>query len=188
MPSRALIHRQRRHVVAVELDAPLVGPDQAGDHVKHRGLAGAVRAEQSHRLALADVEAHALNHLAADEGFFHAVDREHALALKRRCAVSFLAARSGRRRWRRREVLRRRALGPAVRRGLAFGHAIGRASRARLLRRRRRLLAARLALGRRSARNVQIGAVDRSPHAGEVDRILLGKRRLARRRTAAAEI
>ena len=41
----ALIHRQLRNVAAIELDAALIGLDQAGDHVKHRGLTGAVRSE-----------------------------------------------------------------------------------------------------------------------------------------------
>ena len=50
---RALVHRQRRHVMAVERDDALVGLHQAGDHVEHRGLAGAVGAEQADRLALA---------------------------------------------------------------------------------------------------------------------------------------
>ena len=77
----ALVHRQRRDVVAVELDASLVGLDQAGDHIEHRGLAGAVGAEQADRLAAADIQADALHDLAADEALFHAVDGQKALAV-----------------------------------------------------------------------------------------------------------
>src|SRR6185369_17288353 len=44
---RALIHRQLGDVVAVELDRAAIGLDQAGNHVEHGGLAGAVRAEQA---------------------------------------------------------------------------------------------------------------------------------------------
>ena len=74
--ARALIHRQVRDVVAVELDAAVVGLDQPGDHVEHRGLAGAVRPEQADRLAAPHVQAHALHDLAAAEAFLDAVDRE----------------------------------------------------------------------------------------------------------------
>src|SRR5262245_13543463 len=66
---RALVHRQTRDVVAFELDAATVGLDEPGDHVEHRGLAGAVRAEESYCLAAAHVEACALDYLAAPEGF-----------------------------------------------------------------------------------------------------------------------
>src|SRR5262252_3593156 len=75
----ALIHRQRGYVVAVELDAAAVGRDQAGDHVEHRGLAGAVRPEQTDRLAAADIETDALDDLAADEAALDAVGGEKAL-------------------------------------------------------------------------------------------------------------
>ncbi len=74
--ARALIHRQVRDVVAVELDLALVGLDQPGDHVEHRGLAGAVRPEQPDRLTAPQREAHALHDLAADEALLNAVDRE----------------------------------------------------------------------------------------------------------------
>ena len=70
--------------MTVEFDAPFVGANEAGDHVENRGLAGAVGAKQTHSLPLPHVEADTFDHLAADEGFSHAVDREHALALERR--------------------------------------------------------------------------------------------------------
>ena len=78
---RALVHRQRGDVVAVELDAAAVGVDQAGDHVEHRGLAGAVRAEQADRLAAPHVERDALHHHAAAEAFLDAVGGEIGVAL-----------------------------------------------------------------------------------------------------------
>ncbi len=72
----ALVHRQRGDVVAVELDAAAVGLDQAGDHVEHGGLAGAVRAEQADRLAAAHIERDALDHRAAAEALLDAVGGE----------------------------------------------------------------------------------------------------------------
>ena len=77
---RALIHRQRRDIVAVEIDAPAIRLDQPGDHVEHRGLAGAVRSQQADRLAAAHVEAHALDHLAPAEAFLDAAHREEVFA------------------------------------------------------------------------------------------------------------
>ncbi|MBN9003344.1 MAG: LPS export ABC transporter ATP-binding protein [Rhizobiales bacterium] len=50
------MHRQLGDVVAVEFDLAAIGLDQAGDHVEHRGLAGAVRPEQAHRLAAPQVQ------------------------------------------------------------------------------------------------------------------------------------
>ena len=77
----ALIHRQLGDVVAVELDGAAIGLDQAGDHVKHRGLAGAVRAEQSHRLAAADIDADAAHDLAGAKTLFHAMHSQIARPL-----------------------------------------------------------------------------------------------------------
>ena len=76
---RALVHRQSGDVGAVEIDAALVGLDQAGDHVEHGRLAGAVGAEQADRLAFADVKADALHHFAADEAFLDAVNGKKPL-------------------------------------------------------------------------------------------------------------
>src|SRR5262249_41825305 len=50
----APIHRQLGDVGAVEIDLADIGRDQAGDDVEAGGLAGAVRAEQSDRLAALD--------------------------------------------------------------------------------------------------------------------------------------
>ena len=77
---RAPVHRQPRDVVAVELDAAAVGLDQPGDHVEHRGLAGAVRPEQADRLAAPDIDADAAHHLPRAETFFDAVHGEIARA------------------------------------------------------------------------------------------------------------
>src|SRR5690606_15590011 len=75
----ALIHRQRGHVIAVELDAAAVGGDQPGDHVEYRGLARPVRPEQSHRLAAAHVKRDVADHHSPAEAFLDAMRREIAL-------------------------------------------------------------------------------------------------------------
>src|SRR4029453_3902755 len=62
--SGALIHRQPGDVMAIELDRAAVRLDQAGDHVKYRGLAGAVWAEQAHGLTASDIDADAAYDLA----------------------------------------------------------------------------------------------------------------------------
>src|SRR4051794_23779301 len=72
---RALIHRQPGHVVAVQLDGTAIRLDQPGDHVEHRGLAGAVRTEQADGLASADIDADAAHDLAGAETLLHAVHR-----------------------------------------------------------------------------------------------------------------
>src|SRR6185503_5828795 len=64
---RALIHRQLGHVMAVEFDGAAIGLDQSGDHVEHRGLAGAVRTQQADRLAAADIDADAAHDLTCAE-------------------------------------------------------------------------------------------------------------------------
>src|SRR5581483_3703112 len=74
----ALVHRQRRDIETVELDAPAVGRNQSSDDVEDRGLAGAVRPEQADRLAAADVEACALDHLAPAEGLLDRMRRQIA--------------------------------------------------------------------------------------------------------------
>ena len=78
----ALVHRQRGDVIAIEFDAAAVGVDQAGDHVEHRGLAGAVRAEQADRLAPPHIERDALHHHAAAETFLNAVRRQIGVTLQ----------------------------------------------------------------------------------------------------------
>jgi hypothetical protein len=92
----ALVHRQRGDVVAVEFDAAFIGLDQAGHHIKHRGLAGAVGAEQAHGFAAADRQADALDHLAADKALLDTVDGQKALAVAGWNSV-VTAARPGRR-------------------------------------------------------------------------------------------
>ena len=57
----ATIHGQRGDVVAFEADLALIGADEADDHVKGGGLAGAVGTEQSDGFAAADVDRHILN-------------------------------------------------------------------------------------------------------------------------------
>ena len=93
---RALIHRQLGDVVAVELDGAAIRLDQAGDHVEHRGLAGAVRAEQADRFAAADIDADAAHDLAGAETLFHAMHSQKARPLdqarRRRRHWSWLAA------------------------------------------------------------------------------------------------
>ena len=69
----ALVHRQLGDVVAVELDGAVIRLDQAGDHVEHGGLAGAVRTEQADRLAAADIDADAAHDLAGAKALFHAM-------------------------------------------------------------------------------------------------------------------
>jgi len=64
--------------MAVELDGAAIGLDQTGDHVEDGGLAGAVRAQQTHRLAAADIDADATNHLAGPKTLFHAMHSQVA--------------------------------------------------------------------------------------------------------------
>ena len=78
---RALIHRQLGDVVAVELDRAAIGLDQPGDHVEHRGLAGAVRAEQPDRFAAAHIDADAAHDLAGAKALFHAMHSQIARPL-----------------------------------------------------------------------------------------------------------
>jgi hypothetical protein len=78
---RALIHRQLRHIMAVELDRAAIRLDQASDHVEHRGLAGAVRTEQADRLAAPDIDADAAHDLPRAKALLHAMHREEAGSL-----------------------------------------------------------------------------------------------------------
>ena len=65
----------------VQADRPGVRPDQAHDHVEGGGLAGAVGAEQSHRLATADVDRHVPHHRALLVGLADPVRHEPATAV-----------------------------------------------------------------------------------------------------------
>src|SRR6516165_3679718 len=60
-------------VVAIELDLAALGLDQAGNHVERRGLTGAVRPQQTDRLAAPHVEAHAVDHPPSAVGLFQVV-------------------------------------------------------------------------------------------------------------------
>ena len=53
---RPAVRRHGGDVLAVEQDAPLVRPLEAGKHAKQRGLAAAGRPEQREELAFVDVE------------------------------------------------------------------------------------------------------------------------------------
>ena len=57
-------------------DLPGRGPEEPGDHVKGRGLAGAVGSNQPHHLALADLEAHAGERDQSAEAGLDALDRQ----------------------------------------------------------------------------------------------------------------
>ena len=136
----ALIHRQLGDVVAVEFDGAAIGLDQAGDHVEHRGLAGAVRAEQTHRLAAADIDADAAHDLARAETLFHAMHSQiarpacAAAARRRRCALGAAAGAAcfGRRGAARRSAAARREQAPQSR-ATGASRAIGGASRTGLV-------------------------------------------------------
>ena len=77
---RALVHRQRGDVRAVDRDAARIGRDQAHDHVEAGGLARAVGTQQADDLAAAQVQADVLHHLAALERLGE-VDRPQTVAL-----------------------------------------------------------------------------------------------------------
>ena len=59
--ARALVHSLRGDIDAVEGDATGGGWDEADDHVKRRGLAGAVGAEEADDFAGAEVNTDASN-------------------------------------------------------------------------------------------------------------------------------
>ena len=58
------------------MDAAAIGLDQAGDHVEHRGLAGAVGTEQADRLAAPHIKADPAHDLATAEAFLDAMRRK----------------------------------------------------------------------------------------------------------------
>jgi len=177
----ALVHRQTGYVGTIELDAALVGFDEAGDHVENRGFAGAIGTEQADRLTLAYVQADALDHLAADKAFLDAMHGKQTLAVARYRAVAGGAAtRSGgrarsvhnrrlalRSRRRRRRLLHRRRHGWWRGRGRSNPH---------LLRRRGQ------------ARDVEINVADPAANAGEIDRLMVSDPAAAGRRATTAKI
>jgi hypothetical protein len=77
--ARDLVGRAAAHVLAVEDDAPARG-DHPGDGAQRGGLAGPVRAEDRHDLALLDVERDALEDDALAVARVHLLDLEQAHA------------------------------------------------------------------------------------------------------------
>ena len=71
---------QARDVLAVEHDAPGVGPQDLGDQAQQRGLAGAVRADQADDLIAAQREAHVVDGREAAEALGQAFDGEELLS------------------------------------------------------------------------------------------------------------
>jgi hypothetical protein len=102
--------------VAIQFDGAAIGRNEARDHVKYRGLAGAVGAEQTHRLAAADIDADAAHDLARAETLFHAMHSQIAGPRRQpgRCGAIHPGARRPRRlrlrrlHARRRQVVRER--------------------------------------------------------------------------------
>jgi hypothetical protein len=64
------VRLQRRDVLAEQAHLAGIGRVEAGDHVDHRGLARAVRADQAENLALTDVERNTLQRTQAAEAAF----------------------------------------------------------------------------------------------------------------------
>ena len=62
------VHRQMRDLCPIERDRALVGGDEPGDHVEHRGLSGAIGSKQSHGLSATDSEADPPHHRPAPIG------------------------------------------------------------------------------------------------------------------------
>ena len=59
---RAAVHRQPGDVMAIELDGAVIGADEAGDHVKKGGLAGAIGTQQADHFAALQGQADAAHH------------------------------------------------------------------------------------------------------------------------------
>ncbi len=57
----------------------MIGLDQAGDHVKAGGLAGAVRAEQADGFPALDIKAHMPNHMPAAIAFADSLNDQIAV-------------------------------------------------------------------------------------------------------------
>ena len=65
------------HVLAVHDDRAAVGLDEADDVLEQHALAGARRAEQGHRLALAHLEVHPVQHHLLAESLVDAAELDH---------------------------------------------------------------------------------------------------------------
>ena len=66
----AFVDRLVGQFLVFEENRTLVGLDQSDDHVERRGLAGAVRAEQSDDLPLVDFDRHMVDHRAGFIAFY----------------------------------------------------------------------------------------------------------------------
>src|SRR5664280_3206556 len=63
------------HMIAGGGDGTAIGRKYSGDHVKQRGVAGAVRTDDRENAALGHLEADPVDRDQAAEAFAHAVDR-----------------------------------------------------------------------------------------------------------------
>ena len=95
--ARRLVGPHLRARLALEGDAAFLRMVEAVDDVEHRGLAGAVRADDGADLALADVERHVGERLHAAERERHVLDRQQrlrhrAVAAGRRSHAAFSRA------------------------------------------------------------------------------------------------
>jgi hypothetical protein len=85
--------------MAVEADDAAIRRHEPGDHVEDRRLAGAVGAEQPHRLALAHVKRRVLHDGTPTIAFLQTLDREDAAAAEvalrsaRRAGCGFVVSR-----------------------------------------------------------------------------------------------
>src|SRR5258706_4082733 len=76
---RALVGGQAGDLLAVEADAAALVRKRTRDAVDERGLARAIRADQAEALALADLEAHAVQRGEAAEVLGHALDLQQGI-------------------------------------------------------------------------------------------------------------
>ena len=70
----APVHGHAGDVEAFQRDLALIRPDQPGDHVEGRGLAGTVRPQKADGFARLHGQAHIFHHLAAAIGLADAID------------------------------------------------------------------------------------------------------------------
>src|ERR1700687_61194 len=71
-------------IESVDEGPPRRGREQAAQHAKRRGLAGAVRSEKPHDLAAWDLEAHAVDRLDHAVALHEVLRLERALKIERR--------------------------------------------------------------------------------------------------------
>ena len=114
------VHRQARHVGAVDRYGAFIGGHQPGDHVEHGRLAGAVGAEQADGFAPRDREAHPAHDHALLVALLDVVDGEPALGVERLLAdAAGKLQRGAGLRMAVVPLLRRIGIAPLVRVGLA---------------------------------------------------------------------